>query len=465
MKAATTLLIPALWLLNSIYSHAQESSSFFPGNFGIVLEDQGTKNVKVTTDITYKHSEGLDFQIDVYRPQGLKKNEKIPAVVFMNVATVSPGQARVRKNNNNTSWARLVAGNGMVGITIDVGQDQKQSFIEIFQFLVARGAEYNIDASRLGTMAFSANTIRVGNYLMSPEAYPGIKASVLYYGFITPTAFRKDLPMLFVVAEGDLTRNSYDQVWNEVLKAKAPWTVTMASDLPHAFDIFTDNDQSRILIKQTVSFLKDHLSPVTQPRWQKSVEREILESVYWHKDEKTVAMMKDWFKDHHEKDLLGYQNYASALVNTKRYNEALDIHRKRLEMDPTNTQILLDLIVVSHAMDNDAQAEVYWKDYTSKTTIQRSSYSNVAFALYNMGLYRWAAEYYEKAATFEARPITWFVIACCYAQTGNTTKAFEALDKAIAAGYGPKTLYEDEALLKPLHDDTRWAEALKKLNN
>ena len=94
---------------------------------------------------------------------------------------------------------------------------------------------------------------------MKANAYKGIKAAVLYYGTAPAAPFRKDLPVLFFIAEGDVRGNAYQAIWADVLKNKAPWTITMGSYLPHAFDALTNNELARTAIKATISFWKNHI--------------------------------------------------------------------------------------------------------------------------------------------------------------------------------------------------------------
>ena len=117
---------------------------------------------------------------------------------------------------------------------------------------------------------------------MNETAAKGIKAAVLYYGGLPNMAYRKDLPVLFVVAETDFARNpqQYTGLWQKVSESRAPWTVMFASRMPHAFDAFADNDESRRIIQQTINFWKTHLEPVPQPSWKPSPAREILAASY-----------------------------------------------------------------------------------------------------------------------------------------------------------------------------------------
>ena len=132
-----------------------------------------------------------------------------------------------------------------------------------------------------------ANVSRSSEYLISSEAFEGIKAAVLYYGRPPVCSFRKDLQVLFVIAEGDMNRG-YQNLWAEVLKNNAPWTIKMATGMPHGFDVNTDNNEARILIKETISFWKNHLDTVRAPSWKYSLGRDIIGSLQMNRPKRLV---------------------------------------------------------------------------------------------------------------------------------------------------------------------------------
>ncbi len=80
-----------------------------------------------------------------------------------------------------------------------------------------------------------------------------------------------------------------------------------------------------------------------------------------------------------------------------------------------------------------------------------------------------AGEYAQAAALFEtailagqlSAPVL-YNTACCYALTARVDRAFECLERAIAAGWRDVEHVQNDADLRSLHDDARWAEVLKK---
>lgn len=440
------------------------SSPFDVRYWNVVLQYPEMKNVKVKNDITYFKNDKTELHFDVYYPPKIKKGEKLPAVVFLNVASLTPGQSPVKQNAGNISWATLIASQGIIGITIEVSNTVEVSFDSLFNFLKNEGSKYNIDAQRIGVWAASANTIIVGNYLMKENLYTGIKAAVLYYGFFPTVHVNKKLPVLFVVAEGDVDRNQYDPIWSEILKTKAPWTIKMATNLPHAFEAFSDNDQSRTVIKETISFWRNYLEPVEQPTFKKQIEREVMANIFWHDDKKVAAQMKDWFQSNAaSKDIQAYSVYSRALLNSGDYAEAEKVYKKRLAIDPSNQSTHLDLAVAAYAGDKPDAAETYLSDYSKQTPLQRANYIYIANTLRQLRKFKYSVQYYEKALAMEVRPFTHYLIGLCYGQLNEIDKAFEALNKAAELGYNNKSNFETDTDLSTLKQDARWNELLTKL--
>jgi len=89
-----------------------------------------------------------------------------------------------------------------------------------------------------------------------------IRAAVFYYGVMAGEPARIDLPMLVVRAGHDVPaiNKGIDAFAARALAADAQLTLVNYVDGQHAFDLLDDNDQSREVIKQTLDFMKFHLS-------------------------------------------------------------------------------------------------------------------------------------------------------------------------------------------------------------
>src|SRR4030095_3248048 len=173
-------------------------------NWGVVYDVPGTRNVKLRENVPYL-GDGKDaLTIDIYTPAGSRSGAKLPAVVFVNAIGDRPGDP-LKRWEIYRSWPRLVAAHGLVGIGMDADGSRIQECLRgVFDFLARRGGEYGIDGARVGLYAASANVSGAYEYLPGGNAAPGIHAAVLFYGGVPAGRIRADLPVLFIVAQGDV---------------------------------------------------------------------------------------------------------------------------------------------------------------------------------------------------------------------------------------------------------------------
>jgi tetratricopeptide (TPR) repeat protein len=323
-----------------------------------VLDDPETGNVLVKKDIVYLEDSAGRLGMDVYLPPKIKAGEMRPAIIFLNAIGDRPGERKLKSWGIYTSWPKLMAAKGFIGISMEAdGSRIQESIKSLFYFLQKNGHLYNIDAGKLGVYAASANVRESVKYLMSEKAYNGIKAAVLYYGGAPQGPFRKDLPVLFVISEGDVARNGYGSLFNEVLKNNAPWTVKMGTGMPHAFDAYSDNDEARKIIKETITFWRNYLEPVPAPSWSYSKGRDVLGSIQMNRP-KAMKILKELSAEYPE-DVNTLTFYADALTEAKNTNEAKPIYEKVLHLQPDNVQALMNLAVLAYTQDNPTKAETY----------------------------------------------------------------------------------------------------------
>jgi dienelactone hydrolase len=207
--------------------------------FGVVLEHPDTRRVTVHKDVAYMTTPAGRQDLDIFLPPGLKAGEKRPAVIFFNAIGDAPGRGKVRRWQIYQSWPRLIAAHGMVGISMDADPDRVQESLRgVFRFLEQSGASHGVDATRLGVYAASANVTGATAYLFGDSAARGIRAAALFYGRPPAERLRTDLPVLFIVPEGDAPGlgPALPALFQRIIEAKAPWRITYGSHLPHAFD-------------------------------------------------------------------------------------------------------------------------------------------------------------------------------------------------------------------------------------
>ncbi|MBK8564905.1 MAG: hypothetical protein IPN76_16600 [Saprospiraceae bacterium] len=453
-------------ILLSIHAKAQVPSNVAPLDFyqyGVVLEIPGMKTVEVQKDIPYQTNDKGSLYLDLYRPPQLKKTEKRPAIIFLNAIGDEAGKAKVKEWGIYASWPRLIAANGYIGISMEADPEHIQQSIEgLFDFIAKNAHQYQIDADRLGVYASSANVRGAMAYLMGQTASPGIKAAVLFYGWPPSGPYRKDLPVMAIIAETDARPGSYDELWKEVLTNKAPWTLKMASGLTHAFDAFCDNDAARRVILEALAFWKTQLDPVPQPTWAPSTGREVIALRYTNDHEQLLPKLKA-LADQYPNDESVQSTYAEALVQAQQFAEAEKIYCTLLEKAPKSHNARISLIVTLCKQGKVATAENQIAQLLQSDQLDASTYSNLGFYLLQLEKAADAAKYYEIALASQPDGFDYYHLACAYALNNQADKAIGALEKAIGYGYGQKKQLENDPRLAQLMADKRFQALVEQL--
>lgn len=466
------LVLPVI-LLTAVVGFAQTSakSPLDPTYWGVVYDVPETKSVTVKQGITYFKDATADLQVDIYSPPAMKSNEKRAAVIFLNAIGDRP-DSKVKSWAIYSSWPRLVAAHGMVGISMDAdGTRIQDSLKALFSFIASDGAKYGIDAERLGVYAASANVTQSSIYLMSDGAAKGIKAAALYYGGSPQGALRKDLPVLFIVAEGDMAGGIGQQVpplWQRVTEARAPWTLVFASRQPHAFDAFEDTDESRRLVKQTLDFWKTHLEPMAKPSWQPSDARAIVSSIYMNDPVKAGDLLKTYTAAH-PNDAQGFIHYARMLFQQRKLAEAYVAFETAHKLEPQNPAAQAGMGQTRFTERKYADAEPLLAGAINAGFRSPLLYGQLGYAQLALSKPEEAIKSYEAAFQMgippgaNTRGLAYYNMACAYARLKNPDKAFEMLSKAIDEGYTVRNSFETDTDLDPLRTDSRFRALLDRL--
>lgn len=468
MKKAVLFILIFTFSLN-LFAQNDQRSPLDATYWGVVYDVPATKNVKVKTDVPYSGS----LTIDVYSPPNAKAGEKFPAVVFLNAIGDAPGN-KLKTWEIYKSFPRLIAAHGMVGISMDAdGAKIQENLRSLFEFLERDGAKHGVDGTRLGVYAASANTTQSLVYLMNENASKSIKATALFYG-VTPAAetrIRKDLPVLYILAEGDLAGGLGQQslnLWQRVTEAKAPWTLVFAANLPHAFDAFTDNDESRRIVKQAIDFWKTHLEPVPQPSWKPSSARRIVETIYWNDAAKGVELLQKYIAEN-PSDGAAYAQYGRMLAQLRRFDEAGAAYEKALSLGVNHGGVYNGLGQTRLAQKRYAEAAEYLAKAIELGARNSFMYGQLALAQMYLSRNEDAIKSYENAFAAgippgaNTRGLAYFSMACAYVRLKQTDKAFEMLNKAVDEGFNNRRTFETDEDLAPIRSDVRFQELLKRL--
>jgi pentatricopeptide repeat protein len=465
------LLIFVLPAVN-LFAQNNETSQLDGRRYGVVYDVPATKDVKLKADVPYlKDSKGT-LAIDIYTPPNMKAGERLPAVVFLNAIGDEPNN-KVKEWGIYKSFPRLVAAHGIIGISMEAdGTRIQETLRALFNFLEKEGASHGIDANRLGVYAASANTTQSIIYLMGDNAAKGIRAAALFYG-VTPAAetrIRKDLPVLFILAEGDLQGLGQQSMglWQRVAQAGAPWTLMFAANQPHAFDAFADTDESRRIIQQAIAFWKSNLEAVPQPEWKPSLAREVVAALYSNNPQKSAEALTKWIAEN-PKDALAYQQYGRALTQLQRIDEATAAYEKALALGGNDAGIYLGLGQIRNQQKRYEEAANYLTKATELGARNSFVYGQLGYVQLILNRNEDAIKTFEKA--FEAgippgantRGLAFYNMACAYARLKQFDKAFEMLNKAVDEGFANRATFESDTDLAPLRTDARFQKLLERL--
>ena len=450
---------------------AQNKSPLDPTHWGVVYDIPETKRVTVKNGVTYFKDATADLQIDIYSPAGAKSSDKLPAVIFLNAIGDRPDD-KVKDWAIYSSWPRLIAAHGMIGISMDAdGTRIQDSLRSLFTFLESDGAKYGIDAGRLGVYAASANVTQSSIYLMSDGAAKGIRAAALFYGGAPQGALRKDLPVLFILAEGDMAGGFGQQavpLWQRVTESRAPWTLVFASRQPHAFDAFEDTDESRRVVKQAIDFWKTHLEPTPKPSWKPSEARAIVSAIYMNDPVKSAELLKKYTAEN-PNDAQGFVQYARMLFQQRKLAESFSAFETAFKLDPKNLAAQAGMGQARFSERRYADAEPLLASAIAGGFRNPMLYGQLAYTQLALNKPQDAIKSYEAAFQMgippgaNTRGLAYYNLACAYARLKNLDKAFEMLGKAIDEGYTVRNSFETDTDLADLRTDSRFRALLERL--
>jgi tetratricopeptide (TPR) repeat protein len=467
------ILIFVFSALNLSAQNNQPQSPLNPTVWGVVYDVPATKDVKLKANVPYLKDTKGTLAIDIYTPPNMKAGEKLPAVVFLNAIGDSP-QGKVKDWEIYKSFPRLIAAHGMVGISMEAdGARIQESLSGLFNFLEKEGANHGIDGTRLGVYAASANTTQSIVYLMSDAASKNIKAAALFYGATpAPSAkIRKDLPVLFILAEGDaggFFGQQANNLWQRVMESRAPWTLLYASNLPHAFDAFSDNDASRRVIQQAIAFWKSNLEPVPQPDWKASEARAIVEAIYWNDPQKSVPLLSKYIEKN-PNDAQAYIQYGRMLQQLQRFDEAVANFEKASKLEPGNPTVYGGIGQIRFAQRRYTEAATNLAKAIEGGWRNSLLYGQLGYAQLALNRNEEAIKTYEKAFEMGIPPgattrgLAYYNMAIGYFRVKQNDKGFEILNKAVDEGFNNRATYEGDTDFAPVRADARFQELLKRL--
>ena len=228
--------------------------------------------------------DGAGPAVDLYYPDDAGPEPR-PAVVFV-LGYPDSAFGPLRSHDQYVSWARLVAAEGFVGVLHEV-RDPESDLRSVLGFIRSEAAALGVDPDRVGLWSCSGNTalaleaarngveIRPAAFVAyyglmpTPDRHLGaaLDSMSARFGFALPAydageAYPPSLPMLLVRAGADRwaeIRGSIDHFTAFALEENLDLTVRNYPAGQHAFDVLDDTAETRAIIRETLTFLREHL--------------------------------------------------------------------------------------------------------------------------------------------------------------------------------------------------------------
>ncbi len=219
--------------------------------------------ITVLSDVEYGRSGTTPLAMDVFKPPAGGRG---PALVFFNRAVGAD-----RKWDFYASWARTAASNGLVAIVPDIrGGSEADDFKLLLSHLEQKGSEYGIDG--IAVYAASGNVSAALPAVQDPKL-TAVKAVVIYYGTANVQQFRLDLPVLFVRAGLDRPplNEAIATLAARAISQNAPFTLLNYAGGHHGFEAVDNNETTRRVIDDTLSFVRHATSAPYQAALRASV--------------------------------------------------------------------------------------------------------------------------------------------------------------------------------------------------
>jgi hypothetical protein len=255
----------------------------------VCLRLDGMDAIAVRRDVAYGPPDRR-LRMDLYRPLDETKDGFWPAVIIVAgyPGTMEPRPATLayKEIGWTVSMCQLIAVSGMMAIAY-TNREPVADLQALFEHLHEGGRSLQIDPARIGILAVSGNVPTALATLMQDASRPPVCAALgcgclldldgatdvaeaaRQFGFANPGVgrtladLRRDVPLFITRAGRDqfpAMNASIDRFIRHALVENLPMTLVNHAEGPHAFDLFDDSRTSRDILRQTLRFLRQHLT-------------------------------------------------------------------------------------------------------------------------------------------------------------------------------------------------------------
>ena len=257
----------------------------------VCLQLNGMDAVTVRRDVPYGSTDLHRF--DLYYPPGQTDDDAWPAVIIVAgyPDTMEPRATPLtyKEIGWTVSMCQLIALSGMVAIAY-TNRDPVADLQALLDHIHERAGSLRIDPAKVGVLAMSGNVPTALTTIMQDasrapacavfscgclldlDGATDVADAARQFRFANPGAgrtvadLRRDVPLLVTRAGRDqfpAMNASIDSFIRQGLKENLPITFVNHAEGPHAFDLFDDSRTSRDILRQTLRFLRQHLTAET----------------------------------------------------------------------------------------------------------------------------------------------------------------------------------------------------------
>lgn len=257
----------------------------------VVYALQGMDKVVVRSDLKYTRAGEPHLLMDVYAPPRRGKDDRRPAVLFIH-GSVPPG-SWAKDMGVFKSWGRLAAASGMIGVTFThrLGYPNPRlaqaegDVTAAVNYVRANADSLGVDRDRICLAAYSGAGPLLSaamrdrpphvRCLVAFYAFLDIRRSELHRGHESEESLAKFSPVTYLAGGGGkiapvfIARAGLDEIpalnesvdgfTREAISFNAAVTVVNHPRGVHGFDVLTDDERSREIIRAALAFMQTHL--------------------------------------------------------------------------------------------------------------------------------------------------------------------------------------------------------------